>query len=172
MKSKEMKAKKHSPIPPALPDPTGSTGSGSVIDDEEWDLFLLPSTLRGDPEAAHDIARLLTRLDQVLDHPKGRKLLRATFRAGVRKAFSYSTLYGERFDLYEWYVAGTLKPEDEPKRYEILNPIWRAVPASVGQSPKSPLSGKRKLISVGSYRSFPPAGPDRSFEIPQLDRSI
>jgi hypothetical protein len=25
--------------------------------------------------------------------------------------------------------------------------------------PKSPLFGKRKLISVGSYRSFPPAGP-------------
>ena len=115
MKSKEMKANKHSPIPPALPGPTGPTGSESVIDDEEWDLFLSPLALRDDPEAADDIARMLIRLDQVLDHPQGRELLRATFRAGVRKAFSYSTVYRERFDLYERYVAGTLKPGEEPK---------------------------------------------------------
>jgi hypothetical protein len=116
MKSKEMKAKKHSPIPPALPGPTGPTGSGSVIDDEEWELFLSLSALRDDSEAADDIARLLIRLDHVLDHPQGRELLRATFRAGVRKAFSYSRFYGERFDLYERYVAGDLKPGEDPKR--------------------------------------------------------
>jgi hypothetical protein len=100
MKSKEMKAKKHSPIPPTPPDPTGPTGSGSVIDDEEWDLFLSPSALRNDLEAADDIARLLTRLDQVLDHPQGREFLRATFRAGVRKAFGNFRFYEDRYDLY------------------------------------------------------------------------
>lgn len=110
-----MKAKKHSPIPPTPPDPTGPTGSGSVIDDEEWEFLLFSSALSDDPEAADDIARVLTRLDQVLDHPQGRELLRATFRAGVRKAFRYSRFYGERFDLYERYVAGDLKPGDEPK---------------------------------------------------------
>lgn len=57
-----------------------------MIDEEEWDL-IFPPALKDDPETADDIARLLVRLDRVLDRPKGRELLHATFRAGVRKAF-------------------------------------------------------------------------------------
>jgi hypothetical protein len=115
-----MTAKKHSPIPPALPDPTGPTGSGSVIDEDKWDLFLFPSALRDDPEAADEIARLLIGLDQVLDHPKGRERLRAIFREGLRKAFRYSRFYGDRFELYERYVAGDLKLHYKPKRIRIF----------------------------------------------------
>jgi hypothetical protein len=85
-----------------------------LADDEDWLLFVEPA-LCENPLAAVSLARLLCTLKQAVESdPEGAKRTSFTLSDGIRIAYKYTEAHQLALRLFNLYLEGRLRVEDEP----------------------------------------------------------
>jgi hypothetical protein len=99
---------------PQRSQPTECFDDYLLADDEDWLLFVEP-LLCENPQAAVSLARLLCTLKQAVESgPEGAERASLTLSDGIRIAYKYTEAHRLALRLFNLYLEGRLRVEDEP----------------------------------------------------------
>jgi hypothetical protein len=94
---------------------TDCDSANGLMDLDTWEIIADPAFGR-DPAAADTFTHLLFVLREAMSNPVRRLQARTALSQGIKTAYLYTSEHELARQLYELYLTGHLKPENEPRQ--------------------------------------------------------